>query len=129
LALYAGDQLLWYRSKNLGNKGGMKRFIETLLGEIDGLAAIVVEGDRDLGTLWERAAARRKIDFERVSAETWRRQLLLSREQRTGKQAKLKADGHAREIIKRSGISADKALRHDAAEAILIGYWAIRKTS
>ena len=51
--------------------------------------------------------------------------MLYPREQITGLQAKHYADDLARRIIIWSGISRTASLRHDTAEAILIGLWAV----
>ena len=37
------------------------------------------------------------------------------------------ADGLAREIIEEHGAKRPTSLRHDAAEAILVGYWAVER--
>ena len=72
-----------------------------------------------------REAEKKGIPVTQISAEQWRKDLLLPRQQRSGKQAKLVADELAREIIAKSAVSKPTSLRHDAAEAILIGTWAI----
>ena len=50
---------------------------------------------------------------------------LLSRDQRSGEQAKRMADGIARRVVEWSEASRPTSLRHDAAEAILIGLWGV----
>ena len=57
-----------------------------------------------------------------IQAEQWRAGLMLPRQRRTGEQAKKQADGLARRIIEWSGAMKPRGrLKHDAAEAILIG--------
>ena len=60
-----------------------------------------------------------------VSPEQWRSLLLLPRKQKNRKVAKDEADVLARQIIAWSGLKRPTSLRHDAAEAILIGLWAV----
>ena len=61
-----------------------------------------------------------------VDAGTWRRALLLPREQRNGADAKAAADGLARAVIDWSGAPRPKGpLRHDAAEAVAVGLWGV----
>jgi hypothetical protein len=60
-----------------------------------------------------------------VSAEEWRSVFLLSRDQRSGDQAKRMADGIARRVVEWSNAPRPTSLRHDAAEAILIGLWGV----
>ncbi len=126
LALYGQDgRLQWYRSKNYGTNAMLKRGIFTLLNTLPEISLIVLEGGGTLATIWEREADRRNIPIKRINAEKWRLKLLYPREQQNGLQAKHHADDFARKIIKWSGISRPTSLRHDTAEAILIGFWAV----
>jgi hypothetical protein len=45
---------------------------------------------------------------------------------RSGEDAKAAAEKLARDLIERSGAKRPTSLRHDAAEAILVGVWASR---
>jgi hypothetical protein len=96
-----------------------------VLGGLPGLQQLVVEGGGTLADLWARAAQQRGVAVRRVHAEQWRVDLLHPRQQRSGRQAKQVADELARSIIAQTGADKPKALRHDAAEAILIGWWAL----
>ena len=125
LALYADDgRLRWYRSHNFGARPRLKRGIHALLAENADLQWLVLEGGA-FADLWEHAAAKRAIPVLRVSAEQWRHMLLLDREQRSGVTAKQNADRLARQIIAWSHLTRPTSLRHDAAEAILVGYWGL----
>ncbi len=113
-----------YGSTNLGNRSRFKRAAYQFVVDAgDELERIVVEGDRNLGDVFEKLAEKRELVFESVSPETWRKILLLPRQQRTGSDAKDAADELARDIIDWSGLPGPTSLRHDAAEAILIGVW------
>lgn len=126
LALFGDDgRLRWYRSQNYGSFTRLKRGIHGVLSDVPALAWLVAEGDRHLFEIWEREAAKRGASALRVGAEEWRPRLLLARERRSGAQAKQSADAAARKIIEWSGAPRPTSLRHDAAEAVLIGFWGV----
>jgi hypothetical protein len=75
--------------------------------------------------LFLRGAARRGIEVRRVTAEVWRKRLLLLSEQRSGREAKRSASDAARRVIAWSDAPRPRSLRHDAAEAILVGLWGV----
>lgn len=125
-ALYGGDgRLRWFRSRNYGSMTRLKRAAYGLVGEIDGLAHLVVEGGGAPSEPWLKEAARRKIPARQVHALTWRESLMISRNRRSGAVAKERAEVLARRVIEWSGIPGATSLRHDAAEAILLGLWAV----
>ena len=126
LALFGDDgRLRWYRSTNFGNRTRLRRAAFSLLRAIPELRWLVVEGDRTLAAIWERAAQPLGARLQLVPAETWRGRLLLPREQRDGRAAKDNAGTLARRVIQWSGAAAPTSLRHDAAEAIAIGLWGV----
>jgi hypothetical protein len=126
LALFGKDgRLRWYRSKNYGSTARLKRDINNLLNSIQDILLLVLEGGGTLATVWEREAKRRNIPVRLINAEQWRKKLLYPRQQLSGPQAKHYAGKCAREIIAWSGLSRPASLRHDAAEAILIGLYAV----
>jgi len=126
LALYGPEGLLcWCRSKNFGTAAALRRGAYNLLKGLPDLSLLVIEGSGSLAAIWEREADRRKIPFKQISAEQWRHVLLYPREQHSGLQAKHYADDLARRIIRWSGVPRPASLRHDTAEAVLIGFWAV----
>lgn len=126
LALFGEDgRLRWYRSQNFGSAARLKRAVHGLLNGVPALAAVVVEGGGPLARLWERESTRRGLAFRQLSAEVWRAALLYPREQRSGAQAKHRAEALARRVIEWSQAPRPTALRHDSAEAILIGLWGV----
>jgi hypothetical protein len=128
LALYGPDgRLAWYRSQHLGNRTRLRRAVHGLLASLPGLAWLALEGGGSIADVWLREAERRGLGVLQVGAETWRHELLLPREQRSGADAKANADRVARAVIAWSGAKAPTSLRHDAAEAILVGLWACTK--
>ena len=126
LALYGRDgRLRWYRSQNFGNAARLRRGAPAVLDGTPGVERVVIEGGGALAAIWEREADRRGLLVRRVSAERWRELLLLPREQRSGAQAKQTADLLARRVIEWSGAARPTSLRHDAAEAVLVGLWGV----
>ena len=126
MALYGKDgRLCWYRSHNFGTAGRMRRGVPTLLGEHPDLTWLVLEGGGQLESAWLSAAERQQLQILHISAETWRPVLLHQRQQASGATAKQHADHLARAIIDWSGAPRPTSLRHDAAEAILIGLWGV----
>ena len=126
LALYGNDGALrWYRSQNFGNAARLRRGAKSALFELEDLSWVVIEGGGPLADIWQNEAQRRQIQTVQISAETWRQQLLYARDQRNGAVAKQKANQLARQVIDWSGARRPTSLRHDAAEAILIGLWGV----
>jgi hypothetical protein len=82
-----------------------------------------MEGGGSYGDSWRREADRRQITVLQIDAQVWRKQLLYVREQQNGPDAKKYAGDLARRVIAWSGAPRPTALRHDTAEAILIGLW------
>jgi hypothetical protein len=127
IAIYGPDgRLESYRSTNFGSLRRLKSGVHGVAKAIPGLAGLVVEGGGGgYAEPWLREAARRGIPGRPVDAGVWRERLLLQRDRRTGAAAKEQADVLARRVIEWSGASRPTSLRHDAAEAILIGLWAV----
>ena len=124
MALFGADgRLRWYRSQNFGSQTRLKRAVPSVLQSAGPLAWLVLEGGGPVADVWEREAARRALPVLRVAAQDWRASLLYAREQRSGSDAKEAADGLARRVIEWSGAPRPTSLRHDAAEAILLGLW------
>lgn len=118
--------LLWYRSQHLANVGVLKAAIPKILDDAQPLATLVVEGDRHLGDLFARLAEKRGARVHRVSPERWRQALLLSRQQRSGKDAKFAAHEVAKEAIDAGAAPKPKTpLNDDVAEAICIGVYGL----
>ncbi len=126
LALYRPDgRLQRYCSHHYGTPAQLRRATYHLLAEPANLAWLVLEGGGPLAHIWQRQARRAGISVMIASAEDWRAALLYPRSQRSGRRAKHSAAQLARRVIAWSGAAAPTALRHDAAEAILVGLWAV----
>jgi hypothetical protein len=96
-----------------------------LLDVESGVSHLIIEGGGALARPWADAAEARALDVTWITAETWRAPFLYRREQRTGEIAKRTADEMARRVIEWSATKRPTSLRHDAAEAILIGLWGV----
>jgi hypothetical protein len=126
LALYGDSgKLVWYRSHNFGTTERLRRGVPGILDGIADLHDLVIEGGGNLATVWEKEAERRAIIVYRIDAGKWRQLFLFPREQRTGLDSKKHAGELARRVIEWSGTSRPTSLRHDAAEAIMIGLWGV----
>lgn len=125
-ALFANDgTLLWYRSHHLSSPGKLKKILFRLLETEPRPTQLILEGSGPLADMWVREAERRKLPLIQIHAETWRAKLLFSRQQRNAQQAKHFAIKSARKIIIQLGGKHPTALRHDTAEAILIGFYGL----
>ena len=126
LAMYDRDgRLMWYRSTNFGSMPRLKRGLYSVLkaaGEVEVLA--LDEGDV-IADAWRKEGKRRHLRVIQVGAETWRRELLIPRLRRSGSEAKQAAGELAAQVIEWAGARRPTSLRHDAAEAILLGLWAV----
>ncbi|MDB4887000.1 MAG: hypothetical protein JWN79_2438 [Gemmatimonadetes bacterium] len=124
LAIFGNDgRLQRYRSQHYATQGTLRRAVPGILEAAPSVTALVIEGGGALLGVWEREAARRHLDVIRVTADEWRPALLLPREQRSSSVAKRTAGELARRVIAWSGAPRPTSLRHDTAEAILIGLW------
>lgn len=127
LACFGDDgRLRWVRSQNLGSKSRLKRAAGTYLREPGDLQWVILEGGGDLAEVWKREADRLGLNVRVIPAERWRQSLLYPRERRTGALAKQHADALARAVVAWSGVKGLTSLRHDAAEAVLVGLWGVR---
>lgn len=126
LALYGGDgRLLWYRSQNYSSVKRLKSAVYGIFKENPGITVLVIEGGGNLAYIWQKEARRRKIDIYQISAETWRQTFLYQRDQKTGNQAKKNAGVLAKKVIAWSNTKRPTSLRHDAAEAVMAGFWGV----
>ncbi|QEH38046.1 hypothetical protein OJF2_66420 [Aquisphaera giovannonii] len=126
LALYGADgRLVWYRSQHFGTRQALRRGVHGLFDAHPEVTHIVLEGGGPIADIWLREAARRGIAVRQVAAETWRARFFDPGDVRGRDRAKLGADSLARRVIESSGAPRPTSLRHDAAEAILIGLWGV----
>jgi hypothetical protein len=126
LAVYGADgRLEKYRSTNFGSRKRLRSAVYGVMKDLAGLEKLIVEGGGEVADPWLKEANRRGLSHCQVQAGAWRSALLLSRDRRTGSAAKEQADELARRVIAWSDAPLPTSLRHDAAEAILIGLWGV----
>lgn len=125
-ALFAKNgQLLWYRSQHLPSPGKLKRALIGLLESDPCPTRLILEGGAPLAELWIREAERRHLPLLQIHAEDWRKKFLYPHQQRNGHLAKHSAQKVARKVIVLLGGKRPNSLRHDTAEAILIGFYGL----
>jgi len=128
LALYSSEpRLIWYRSQNYGNKSRLKSDIYNILNHNPGIRHLIVEGGGDLAKLWLSEANKRNITCRQIYAEDWRKDLFNQYQVKDGLKAKQSALKAVNDIIRKMHGPKPTSMVHDAAEAILIGYWGIGK--
>ena len=128
LALYNRDgRLISYRSLQYGSAAELKRAATRILADLEGLEWIVTEGDYTLAAIWERAAMKQGVRVQRVSAEAWRRALLVPKQRTCASEAKKYAQQLAQQVIDWSQAPQTAALRPQAADAICVGLWAAKR--
>lgn len=126
MALFGQDgRLRWYRSQHFGSVTQLRRAATHIIGETQNLQWILSEGDYSLAAVWERVAMKQQVRVQRVSAQAWRGDLLDGSERQSTADTKKNAVAMARRIIDWSDLAQPASLRHDAAEAILIGLWGV----
>ncbi len=126
LALFSEDAaLLWYRSHHLSSPAKLKKVIAKLLREKPRPTHLLLEGGGPLTDLWLSEANKLAISSRQIHAQQWRDKLFYARQHRSGSQAKREADGLARQVIEQLGSKNPTGLRHDTAEAILIGLYGL----
>jgi hypothetical protein len=126
LALYGPDaRLVWYRSQHYATRSSLRRGVNGLLDACPDVSHLVLEGGGQIADIWVRDAQRRGIVVWQIAAEHWRGRFFNPNDQRGRDRFKLTADVLARRIIEWSGAPRPTSLRHDAAEAILIGLWGV----
>ncbi len=126
LALFNEDaRLLWYRSHHLPNPQKLKKIIAKLLRDTPRPTHIYLEGGGPLADLWIKDAEHLSINIRQVQAEQWRKKLLYPRQHLSGSQAKREAGELARQVIVDLGGKKPTQLRHDTAEAVLVGLFGL----
>ena len=119
-------RLVAYRSQHFGSRAALRRGALRVLREWGLPSLLVLEGG-SYAEAWERAAARVDVAVRTTTAEVWRERLLIPAQRRDAARAKAAAERHAREVIAAGGLPRPHSLRHDAAEAICLGAWAVRE--
>ena len=128
VAVFGGEgRLVSVGSRNLGRRGQVRQLAAALRRELERVDALILEGDRTLAPGWQRAFEPRGTEVVLVEAERWRQALLHPRERRDARTAKAAARELAAVAVGELSDRPVSGLRHDAAEAVLIGVWGLRE--
>jgi len=111
-----------FGSKHFGSRTTLRRGAAGMLRAAGTIAHLVMEGDAQIAHLWAQVATSYGATWEIVSPDRWRREL-LGLSDLDSRSWKARADHAAREVIAHSRLRVPNQIRHDAAEAILIGAW------
>lgn len=125
-ACYRDDGVIVaYGSHHCGQRAKLKSIAWSALRSLPEESMLYIEGGGELLEAWLKIARRRSIETVVRSAEDWRQDCLIPRDQRSGEVAKRRAVEIARGLIRARAGQAPTSLRHDAAEATLFGWWAL----
>ena len=127
-SLWDTDGLLQdFQSRRFTNRTKLKSGVPTILRSLPSLEVVVAEGDARLAKVW--FGFNKEWETELVQAQNWRPDLLPKRDRRSGSQATEQAIQLAADIIRHDGCGKGQPdrLNHDTAEAILLGYWAVKQ--
>lgn len=120
----ADGRLVAYGSHHYGTTDALRRDLPRLLA---GATHLALEGGGALALVWTKEAERRALPTLLCHAHEWRADLLLPRERAAGG-FKERAVRLAAGVIAADGAPRPRGpLRHDAAEAILMGAWAAHR--
>ena len=122
----ADGELIRARSTRFANRTVLRKALPSIWAELPGVTQLVLEGQGEIADIFRKSAERASIPVQQFSAEDWRKDMLLPRQQRSGKQAKAHAEAIALQIARECGKPPKCAYDDDAAEAILFGLWFLR---
>ncbi len=126
LALFSSKpELLWYRSHHLASPQKLKKMVAGLLRQPPAPTHIYLEGGGKLSYIWIKEANNLAIPVSQLQAEDWRRRFFYARQHPDRQRAKKEAEKTAREVIIQFSTRQPKSLRHDTAEAVLIGLFGL----
>ena len=125
---YQSDgQLIAYGSHHCGQANKLNALSYNALKRLPTRSQLFVEGSGSLLKYWVKNAKRFELSVTTLHAEEWRIDCLALKQRQCGKIAKAEALKMARALIKSNAIQAAASLRHDTAEACLIGWWALHQ--
>ena len=118
-------KLVAYGSHHCAKRAKLKSIAWSTLSKLPPESQLYIEGGGVLLDVWCKEARRRDVSYHALHAERWRADCLLPRDQKSGAAAKRKAQTLSRVLITARSGQAPTALRHDTAEATLMGWWAL----
>lgn len=117
--------LVAYGSHHCAKRAKLKSIAWAALSKLPVGSEIYIEGGGVLLDTWCKEAHRRELICHVLHAERWRADCLWPRDLQSGSSAKRKAQQLSKAIITAQSGHAPTALRHDTAEATLMGWWAL----
>ena len=120
-------RLVAYGSHHCGQANKLKNIAYTSLRALPIGSLLIVEGNSELYKYWHKTAQKFQIPIRQIYAENWRSDCLNHKEQADGKSAKEAAIRIAKTLIKSQSGQGPHNLRHDAAEACLMGWWGLKE--
>lgn len=118
-------RLVRYESRHFPNRTKFKSGVGSICRSLPPIDVVVAEGDARLAKVWFSFS--KEWETELVQAHDWRPFLLPERERRSGSRAKRSAVVLATKIAANDQTGRAPPLGDDTAEAILLGYWAVRQ--
>ena len=120
-------RLIAYGSHHCGQANKLGNIAYSVMKVLPSNSVVLVEGNSELYKHWQRNAQKFQIPIIQVYAEGWRHDCLSQKEQVDGKRAKEAAIRIAKTLIKSQSGQGSHSLRHDAAEACLMGWWGLKQ--
>ena len=117
--------LIAYGSQHCAGRSQLKRLAYQAIQRLPLDSYVFVEGGGSLLKLWQTPTERRLLNFYALHAEEWRIEVLAFKHRQRSTDAKTEAIKQARPLIFSQSGQRSTSLRHDAAEAILMGWWAL----
>lgn len=118
-------KLIGYGSHHCGQANKLQTIAYKALKSLPTGSHLIVEGNSELYKHWQKNAQKHQINLRQIYAEQWRKDCLSLKEQSDAKSAKEAAIKLAKHLIKRQSGQGAHSLRHDAAEACLMGWWGL----
>jgi hypothetical protein len=133
MAVYNSEGVLErFGSTHIPSKQDIPSQVPCLLREVLGdnsPSHIILEGDLDLCAAWTSAIEKvhtNNLLIAKIEPHQWRKSVLTAKEMQSGRNAKAAARLISRQIVWKSGLPLPQgSMNTDAAEAILIGFWAV----
>ena len=118
-------QLIAYGSHHCGQANKLNALSYKALKALPLGSHVIIEGNGRLLKYWTKNAAKFDLDLTIIHAERWRATCLSTATSHDGKLAKNAALKIAHQLIRNRAKQGAVTLRHDAAEACLIGWWGL----
>ncbi len=119
-------ELIVYGSQHFSQRSQMRAMIPSILKALPAQSHVCIEGGGELFGVWERAVEKYELSLHRYSAQDWRKDVFLARECENKDMAKKSAIKYAQNILVHQK-SNFKASNDNTAEAILFGYWMLKR--